>query len=75
MRGIIRAYLGVTALDLADAGPAPTALAAFTVKVYFFPAVSPFTTIGLFVPFTCFAPGLEYTVYEVILLPPLLVGG
>jgi hypothetical protein len=41
---------GVTALELADAGPVPAAFDAATVHEYVTPLVSPWTTMGLATP-------------------------
>ncbi|MNU98235.1 hypothetical protein D3C71_883400 [compost metagenome] len=57
------AALGVTALDAVEAGPAPAALSAVTVKVYATPLVNPVTTIGELAPFTgATSAGLTVTV-------------
>jgi hypothetical protein len=69
---------GVTAFDAADAGPAPAALLAETVKVYEVPFVSP-ETVALVaggVPVTVVAvcavvPMYGVTVYLVSALPPV----
>jgi len=65
----------VTAVEGPDAGPAPTALVAVTVKVYEVPLVSPVTVIGLDVPVAVTPPGLEVTVYRSIALLPVDAGG
>ena len=43
---IVWLALGVTAFDAADAGPAPAALVAVTLKVYAVPLVKPLTVIA-----------------------------
>jgi hypothetical protein len=53
----------------------PNALTAVTVNVYVTPAVKPVTVIGLLKPVAIMLPGLEVTIYDVILRPPLLTGG
>jgi hypothetical protein len=58
---------GVTLLDGALAGPVPEALVAVTVKVYATPVVSPVTVIGEDEPVAVMPPGLEVTVYPVII--------
>ena len=55
--------LGVTLLEGADAGPVPATLSAVTVKVYAWPLVSPFTTMGEAAPLTgATSGGLTVTV-------------
>ena len=66
---------GVTLFDGADAGPAPTALVAETVKVYAVPLARPPTVIGEAGPLAVRPPGDEVTVYDVIGVPPLEAGG
>jgi hypothetical protein len=68
---------GVTALDGADAGPAPAAFAATTVNVYVVPLVSPVTVAEVTDPATVddAPPGAAVTVYDVIALPPSVEGG
>ena len=52
---------GVTAFDGAEAGPAPTALMAVTMKVYAVPLARPVTVIGEAEPVPLMPPGLEVT--------------
>jgi len=66
---------GVTLFDGADAGPAPTALVAVTVKVYAVPLARPPTVIGEAGPVALMPPGDDVTVYDVIGVPPLEMGG
>jgi len=66
---------GVTLFDGADAGPAPTALVAVTMKVYAVPLARPPTVIGEAGPLAVKPPGDDVTVYDVIGVPPLERGG
>jgi hypothetical protein len=61
------ANAGVTLLLGALAGPVPESLVAVTVKVYAVPVVSPVTVIGEVEPVAVIPPGLEVTVYPVII--------
>jgi hypothetical protein len=67
---------GVTLFDAADAGPAPTALVAFTVNVYAVPFASPVTVMEVHgaVHDPVMAEGEEVAVYDVIAEPPVLAG-
>jgi hypothetical protein len=53
---------GVTAEDVSEAAPSPTALVAMTVKVYAVPFVRPETMIGEAEPVPVKLPGCEVTV-------------
>jgi hypothetical protein len=68
---IVGEGIGVTLLEADDGTLVPTALVAVAVKVYAVPLVSPVTVIGLAAPVAEILPGLDVTVYEVMLLPPL----
>jgi len=66
---------GVTAEDAVDALELPTELVAITVNVYGVPFVNPVTVAV--VPddvVACKPPGLDVTVYKVIVAPPLELG-
>ena len=65
---------GVTALDALDALLVPAAFVAVTVNVYVVPFVRPVMTIGEDPADAVNPPGLDVTVYEVILDPPLFPG-
>src|SRR5688572_9238134 len=67
---------GVTAFELAEAAPVPTALVAVTVKVYAVPLVRPVTVIDVHgaVQVPVRPPGDEVAVYAVIAAPPLEAG-
>jgi hypothetical protein len=65
---------GVTALEVSEGAPVPTAFVAVTVNLYEVPLVRPVTVIGVVAPVPVKLPGCEVTVYEVIGLPPLLPG-
>jgi hypothetical protein len=67
--------LGVTAVDAADGLELPAELVATTVKVYAVPLVRPVTVIGDAEPVPVSDPGLEVTVYPVMVEPPLDIGG
>jgi hypothetical protein len=72
--GVPGAVAGVTELDAADDGDAPTAFVAVTVNVYAVPFVNPLTValVPLEVVAVCAAdPTKGVTVYDVIGLPPL----
>jgi hypothetical protein len=73
--GAIRS-LGVTVVEGALVGPAPTALVAVTVKVYLVPLVSPVKVALRAVPGTVrlLPPGVAVMVYPVIGDPPSSVG-
>jgi hypothetical protein len=60
--GTVAGAVGVTAAEAADAGPLPTELVAYTVKVYGVPFVSPGTVIGLVDPVAVIALGFDVTV-------------
>ena len=49
-------------------------MVAVTVKVYAVPLLRPLTTTGEVAPLPVNPPGLEVTVYDVMVLPPLLPG-
>ena len=66
--------IGVTAFDVIDALLVPTALVAFTVKVYSTPLVSPLTMQLVVVDEHVTVPGDANTVYPVIADPPLEAG-
>ncbi len=66
--------LGVTLFDAAEVLPLPAAFVAKTSNVYAVPFVNPLTVIGLSVPDAVIPPGLDVTVYPVIVAPPLLSG-
>ena len=68
-------------MEGAEAGPGvggfvsfPTPLVAVTVNVYAVPLVRPVTVMGLAGPVEVILPGLEVTVYEVIVEPPFKAG-
>ena len=64
--------VGVTAADGAETSTVPTVFVAVTVKMYDVPLESPVTTALRVEPSaaTLFPPGLEITVYPVMVLPP-----
>jgi len=64
---------GVTALEAAEAGPVPAALAAVTVNVYAVPLTRPATVAEVADPDAVAVrpPGAEVTVYPVIAEPPV----
>jgi hypothetical protein len=61
---------GVCELDASDAGEVTPLLVAVTVNVYAVPAVRPVTVIGEEEPVPVRLPGLDVTVYVVVLFPP-----
>jgi hypothetical protein len=65
---------GVTLLEAADAGPAPTPLVAVTVNVYAVPLARPRTVHGDVAHVTVCPPD-DVAVYDVMVEPPLLAGG
>jgi hypothetical protein len=65
---------GTTELLVAEAILVPSALVAVTVNVYVTPLVNPVIVIGELPPLAVNPPGLEVTVYEVIVEPPLNPG-
>jgi hypothetical protein len=64
----------VIELDAADAAPTPTVFVAVAVNVYEVDADNPVTVIGEDAPVAVTLPGLDVTVYVVIVLPLLLTG-
>jgi len=66
--------LGVALVLLADEALLPELLVATTVNVYEVLFVKPVTQIGPFLPVPVNPPGLEVTVYNVMIAPPLLEG-
>jgi hypothetical protein len=68
------AVLGIALVLLADEGLLPVLLVATTVNVYALLFVKPVTQIGPFAPVPVNPPGLEVTVYNVMIAPPLLRG-
>ena len=66
---------GITLLDAAEGAPLPTAFVATTVNVYAVPFVRPVTVNGLPAPDDVSPPGFDATVYPVMGLPPLMLGG
>jgi hypothetical protein len=67
--------LGITDPDAAEATEFPAALVATTVKVYDSVVVKPVTTRGELAPVVVLFPGEDVTVYSVMVLPPVEVGG
>nr|WP_263864072.1 hypothetical protein [Paenibacillus lycopersici] len=66
---------GVTLADAADAADSPAEFVAVTWNVYAVPFVNPVTVIGPAVVLVSVTfPGLDVTVYSVIVLPPSLAG-
>ena len=57
-------------MDAEEGELVPIAFVAVTVKVYAVPFVNPVTTIGEALPLAVKLPGLDVTVYEVIVEPP-----
>jgi hypothetical protein len=72
--GTVADDIGVTPFDAEEAAPVPTLLVAVTVNVYVVPLVNPVTVIGLDEPVPVIPPGLDVTVYDVMVAPPLLTG-
>ena len=66
--------VGVTELEAEEATDVPIAFVALTVNVYEVPLVSPVIVIGEVVLVADNPPVDEYTVYEVIALPPFDAG-
>nr|WP_233198558.1 MULTISPECIES: hypothetical protein [Luteimonas] len=74
LKVMVCSAFGMTLFDAADAGLVPAALVAVTVKVYAVPLVSPVTTRGEDAPLATTAPGLDVTVYPVMVAPPFVAG-
>lgn len=72
--GTVTGRAGVTAVLAEEALDAPSLFVATTVNVYAVPFVSPDTVIGELAPLPVNPPGLDVTVYPVIVAPPLSLG-